>query len=165
MKLNYKIPLVSYVAFLVLFIGFFSCNEVQESRQGNTIFYYPRSNVYYDVEEKQYFFYSDDNNEWRAEKNMEAFHKDSLGKNVVVDKPSQPVWRDNEHHRLVYSAALYTSAIDLQRKYYEDSVNSLPKSAPVIIKKDSALNKEQEEEKEKKGLKKFLDKVFKKKKD
>lgn len=169
LKIKFDIHIVFIVALPVLFAGFTACNEVEEEKQGTTIFYYPKPNVYYDVEEKQYFFFSDDNKEWRTEKNLEAFQKDSLGKNVVIENPSQPVWKDNEHHRLVYGAALYTSAVDLQRKYYEDSVNSLPKPPPVIIKKDTSLiSNEQDEEvtdNEKKGLKKFLDRVFKKKKD
>ncbi len=162
MKLKFKIITVFYVVVAAMFTSLTSCNAAEEEKQGTTIFYYPKPNVYYDVEEKQYFFYSDDNNEWRIEKNLEAIQKDSLGKNIVIDNPSQPVWKDNEHHRLVYGAALYTSAVDLQRKYYEDSISSLPKPATPQIKTDTTVLIE-EEEKQKKGLKKFLNKVFKKK--
>jgi hypothetical protein len=169
LKLKFNILFVFSVVILVLITGFSACNEAEEFRQGNTIFYYPKPNLYYDVEEKQYFFFSDDNKEWQTEKNPETFQKDSLGKNVVIENPSQPVWKDNEHHRIVYGASLYTSAVDLQRKYYEDSINSLPKTAPVIVKKDTSIITgeipEEKVEDEKKGLKKFLDRVFKKKKD
>jgi hypothetical protein len=165
LKLIHTTHITYCFALLVIFTSFSACNEKEEFRQGDTIFYYPKPNVYYDVEEKQYFFLSDDNNEWQTNKNLEAFQKDSLGKNVVLNNPSLPVWKDNEHHRLVYGAALYTSAIDLQRKYYEDSINSLPKPPPVVKKDNTPVKLEEEEEveKEKKGLKKFLDRVFKKK--
>ncbi|HYO22969.1 MAG TPA: hypothetical protein VER36_11235, partial [Flavisolibacter sp.] len=69
---------------------------------------------------------------------------------VLLDTFQQPVWKDNEIHRLVYSAALYASPRD-----------TVEEPEPVVQRPASS---EPEVKKEKKGLRKFLDKIFGRKK-
>ncbi|MDB5207350.1 MAG: hypothetical protein JWR72_2425 [Flavisolibacter sp.] len=67
-----------------------------------------------------------------------------MDKNVLIDSPAKPVWKDNERHKLIYSAVLYASPSDTQEVKPVTQV----KEAPMEVKK------------EKKGLRKFFDKIF-----
>ena len=79
-----------------------------------------------------------------------------MDKGVLLDTFSQPVWKDNQNHRLIYSAVLYRSPNDTVEK----------KPGPVVQKPVADVDTSVGQKKEKKGLSKFLDKLFgKKKKD
>jgi len=70
---------------------------------------------------------------------------------VFIDSPSQPVWKDNANHKLIYSAVLYASPNDTVQK-------KEPK--PVVKPVDSSAKKEEH----KSGIRRFFDKIFGKKK-
>lgn len=125
-------------------------------------YYYPKANVYFDSANKEYLFQSTDSLSWQTAKQIPAVVLAMMDKNVLIPHPADPVWRDNENHRLVYSAVLYATASDTVAE----------KKAPKPAKKTFTLptqdSTESAEKKEKKGLGKLLDKIFgrsKKKKD
>lgn len=93
-----------------------------------------------------------DGKTWQSEKQIPAVMQALLDKNVLIITPSKPVWKDNENHKLVYSALLYASPTDTQEI-----------KKPVIIvapaPKDTVVKK-----KERKGLGRFLNKIFGRKK-
>ena len=147
-------------SFLVLIsaIFLFSCND---NRAEETVaappppakyYFYPKANVYFDTVNKDYVFLGSDGRTWTSEKQIPAAMQGMMDKSVFLDTFSQPVWKDNQNHRLIYSAVLYASP--------EDTVE---KEAPPVIVQKPTIG---EEKKEKKGLRKFFDKLFgKKKKD
>ena len=145
----------SYVVVLFSII-YFSCSD---NKAENTVpaappppkyFYYPKANVYFDTVNKDYLFLGGDG-KWVTEKQIPAVVQAMMDKHVLLDTFSQPVWKDNENHRLVYSAALYASP--------KDTVDEVPE--PVVLK---PATPEPEVKKEKKGLRRFLDKLFSRKK-
>lgn len=127
--------------------------------QGTRFQYYPKSNVYYDLDNQEYHLLQ--NEKWQRSKTITEEQKSYLGKGVEITKPAVPVWKENEQHQLVYGTALYTSKTDVKRKYVEDSIRSLPKKAPPPKADSTAV----EEEKKKSGVRKFFDRIFKRKKD
>ena len=90
-----------------------------------------------------------DGQTWTTGKEIPAAMQSMMDKSVLLDSFSQPVWKDNQNHRLIYSAALYATP--------EDTIERKP---PPVAK---APEKKEESKKEKKGLRKFLDKIFGKK--
>jgi hypothetical protein len=136
---------------LVTHFSIYSCQD--ENVQGTKFEFYPKSNIYYDVEKERYYLIVND--EWQRKKNITKEQQSRLGKHVRIDKPGVPVWKDNEQHRLIYGTALYTSSADYRRKFYEDSIKSLPKK-PVVPMSDSVRN----EENKRSGVRKFLDRLF-----
>jgi hypothetical protein len=111
-------------------------------------FFYPKANVYFDTVNKDYLFLTTDGKSWQSVKQIPAAMHVLMDKNVLIDSPLQPVWKDNERHKLVYSALLYASPSDTQEK----------KPVPVIKEAPKEVKKE------KKGLAKFFDKIFGRKK-
>lgn len=117
-------------------------------------YFYPKANVYFDTVNKEYLFLSSDEKTWQSAKQIPAAMQAMMDKNVLIDTPGKPVWKDNDRHKLIYSALLYASPADTQ---------IVKPVAPPVIKE--APPKE-EIKKERKGLRKFLDKIFgRKKKD
>jgi hypothetical protein len=145
----------SFLAILLVFI-FYACNNNKAEKTVVTTpppkyYFYPRANVYYDSANKDFVYLSNDGKTWQAEKQIPAAMQVLLDKNILIDTPAQPVWKDNERHKLIYSALLYASPADTQAVKEE---KPLVKEVPKEVKK------------EKKGLGKFLDKIFgRKKKD
>ena len=113
-------------------------------------FFYPKANVYFDTVNKNYLFLGNEGS-WVTEKVIPAAMQEMMDKSVLLDTFLQPVWKDNENHKLVYSAALYASP--------EDTVEKKPVS---VIQKQA--NPDTTVKKERKGVRKFLDKIFSRKK-
>ncbi len=112
-------------------------------------YFYPKANVYFDSVNKDYIFLSADGSLWQSVKQIPAAMQALMDKSVFIDTAAQPVWKNNERHKIIYSALLYASPADTQEV---KTVTPLAKEAPKDVKK------------EKKGIGKFLDKIFGKKK-
>lgn len=140
--------------FLLLTVFYFACtdNKAEEplaAPPSPKYYFYPKANVYFDTVNKNYLFQGSEG-KWVTEKQIPAMMQAMMDKSVLLDTFQQPVWKDNEIHRLVYSAALYASPRD-----------TVEEPEPVVQRPASS---EPEVKKEKKGLRKFLDKIFGRKK-
>ena len=120
-------------------------------------FYYPRANVYFDSANKAYFFQTNDSLSWQTSKQIPAVVLALMDKGALIQDPPDPVWRDNETHRLVYSAILYATPGDTVVK--KKVVRPVPKPVPPPPDTTATV-----EIKERKGLGKLLDKIFKRNK-
>ena len=166
--------------FLFWIIFFLSCNEVEKSEevnttqanttQGNTYDYYPRANIYYDIEQKHYLVFDSAQNIWQRKTNLSTEENALLSKKVVISNPSLPVYQANDYHRLVYGTALYSSSEEIRKKFNEDSLKIVNAKKKRLagdslkmsnVKKDSTIA--ENGKKRKNGLKNFFDKIFKKK--
>lgn len=86
---------------------------------------------------------------WQSAKQIPAVVQGLMDKSVLVPNPPQPVWKDNENHKLLYSALLYATPNDTVVK------KQIPK--PVAKQK---IPEEKEKKKDRKGLRRFIDKIF-----
>jgi hypothetical protein len=150
----------SYLLMVICFLCF-ACGDNQA--RDTTVaappppkyYYYPKANVYFDTVNRDYIFLGSDGATWTSGKEIPAAMHSMMDKSVLLDTFSQPVWKDNQNHRLIYSAVLYRSPNDTVEKKPEPVVQKPTVTADTV-----------EQKKEKKGLRKFLDKLFgKKKKD
>ena len=141
---------------LLIFFAFSGCNTHAPVQKEGTVFYFfPKENIYYDADNDQYFLQQKDSG-WQTVSALPEGKKDSLGEKVLLTDTIRPVWKNNAQDKLLYSLKAYTSADDYQKKFYEDSINSLPKKIETI-QQDTVVKKE------KTGLGKFFEKVFSKK--
>ncbi len=149
--------------FAGLIIGFFAWSAVKSftNKRSAQVHYYPRANVYHDVNAEEYFFYNTDQKTWYGTRTLRPEQKASLGDKIVVPS-TQPVWKNYQQVRMVHSIALFSRPEQMRAKFIEDSLMALPKK-PVSV--PTPRNEPVPEEKEKKGLRKFLDNIFKGKKD
>lgn len=136
---------------------FFSCNSNKAEKPvapapkpAPVYYFYPKANVYFDSANREYLFLTNDGKIWTAEKQIPAAMQALMDKSVLIETPAQPVWRDNEQHKLIYSAVLYTKPTD-----------TVEKKEPPVVKTDTV-----KKEKKRSGIRRFFDKLFgKKKKD
>ncbi len=165
--------------FLFWIIFFLSCNEEKSKEanitqanttQGSTYDYYPRANIYYDIEQKHYLVFDSAQNKWQQKTNLSTEENALLSKKVVITNPSLPVYQANDYHRLVYGTALYSSSEEIRKKFNEDSLKIVYAKKRRLaadslkmsnVKKDTTLA--ENGKKRKNGLKNFFDKIFKKK--
>ena len=142
--------------FLLLFslLILLACNnEKKEEKKPVTLppqyYYYPRANVYFDSANKDYLFVTTDGKTWQTAKQIPNVVQGLMDKGIFIPNPSQPVWKDNEQHKLIYSSVLYAVPGDTVAK------KEPPK--PEIKAPDTLVVKEK---KDRKGLRKFVDKIF-----
>jgi len=147
--------------FIITFgLALFACNNDKTERTSVSAhtalpppqyYFFPRANVYFDSANKDYLFLGNDGKTWITQKQIPAVVQSLMDKSVFIDSPSQPVWKDNANHKLIYSAVLYASPNDTVQK-------KEPK--PVVKPVDSSAKKEEH----KSGIRRFFDKIFGKKK-
>jgi hypothetical protein len=154
-RMNYMRILLTSLFCIILF----ACND---NKAENKVLppppppkyaYYPKANVYFDTVNKDYLFMGSDGQTWTSGKQIPAAMQSMMDKSVLLDTFSQPVWKDNANHRLIYSAVLYATPKD-----------TVEKKAPPLVA-DKPASPEPEVKKERKGLRKFFDKLFGRKKD
>ncbi len=147
------------IVLIIAAVAFFAFTPAKKAEKAGTVFhYYPKANIYYDVDNNKYLLLTDKG--WQQSDNLPDEQKTILGEKVILDHPGQPVYADNAHHRMVYAATLYTSSQELKQKFYEDSVSSLPKPV-VVVKKEEPMNMDTvQQQKSKKGLGRFFGKLF-----
>ncbi|MDQ3278047.1 MAG: hypothetical protein M3Q06_06960 [Bacteroidota bacterium] len=152
------------VTLFFVFICLVACNGKAEKAEPESpatlppqYYYFPKANVYVDSANRAYLFLANDGKTWQSAKQIPAAMQALMDKSVLIQNPAQPVWENNENHRLVYSALLYATASDTTKK-------EAPKSK--IVSSKSEEDSVKEAAKDRKGLRKFFDKIFgKNKKD
>lgn len=149
---------------LLLILSLLSCTsdhpkiqQQPQQRQGKTIEYYPKTNIYYDVDRQSYIKFSNEKGEWENLKTLPTDIASTLGKKITLPNPSVPVYKDNAEHRMVYSVSLYNTPDSFRKKFIEDSIAQLPKKIGEPIQKvDSSGDKKRK----KRGLRRLLDRIF-----
>ncbi len=71
-----------------------------------TFYYYPKTNVYYDVSNSSYFYSIDSGRNWTVLKDSVGQKTRILGKQVIIKSSTNDIWRDNELHRKMYGGVL-----------------------------------------------------------
>jgi hypothetical protein len=154
----------TFISFLVICVlGYVVYRTIARKEdkvsQVKTVYFYPKTNVYYQVGTGKYLFFDDEKKSWVQTKDFSEEQKLSLGEKAVIENPPTPVWKNNAEDRLIYSANLYSSPSDIKEKFRSDSLSSLPPKP--VIKRDTTLAKAPvEDEKPRSGLRKFFDKLF-----
>ncbi len=90
---------------------FFSCGEKRteptaQAKAVMTFYYYPKTNVYYDVSNSSYFYSVDSGRNWTVLKDSVGQNTRILGKQVIIKSSTNDIWRDNELHRKMYGGVL-----------------------------------------------------------
>jgi hypothetical protein len=151
------------LAGLVLAFFAFTALRPAITKSVTSVQYYPKANVYYSADAGEYYFYHAEQKAWISTKKLNSSQVASLGDHIDIPY-TEPVWRNNSHDRMVHSVNLYAAPSLVKTQYREDSLSLIPKKKPVTSASKKPAEPPVEEEKPKKGLKKFLDKIFKGKK-
>ncbi len=122
---------------------------------GQTYYFYPKANVYLDTTAGNYLFQDLDGN-WETNAKLPPDKQSLLEKNIIINNPELPVWKNNDTHQLLYSAALYSNKTDFTEEVKVAVSNKKTKVDEKIEEKDKN---------DKTGIGKFFNKIFKGRKD
>jgi hypothetical protein len=154
-RLRFFIFLVTYSMVVLLA----SCGNKQKVERGKYEFYYfPNTNVYYDVAAGQYIYSLDSATTWNAINEESKEPPATLGAKQVIYSDTKDVWKANAQHRQQYKGAIYNLMQD------DDSAMEAASDASerkVAVKKPPL--KKAEEKPKKKGLARFFNNLFGKK--
>jgi hypothetical protein len=159
-----KATLIILAGLILAFFAFTALKPVK-TRSVTSVQYYPKANVYYSADADEYYFYHAEQKAWISTKKLNSSQVASLGDHIDIPH-AEPIWRNNVQDRMIHSVNLYAAPSLVKNQYREDSISLIPKkkaTVPSISKKPAETPVE--EEKPKKGLKKFFDKIFKGKKE
>ena len=154
MRTGLKIGIVILVFTSVLIAMCTSKGNKKASKQ-HVYYFYPLPNMYYDSSDAVYIF-QDSLSAWIESEQLPL--KGDIGKNVRINQPSQPVWKENEKHRLLYSVVLYSDSNDFKKQAEPDSTSIV--KTEKVVKKDDDTN-QPENKKKKSGIKRFFERLFK----
>jgi hypothetical protein len=149
------------IAFLILvvLVGYITIwSSREDPTDGTTFYYYPRANIYYDLDRERYIYPDTVKGGWQKSKKLPGDGKDKLGQYVILNNPTPPVWAHNSQHRLVYGATLYARKEDVRRKFIEDSLRSVVVRKPAPPKKKGTLGKDTTDERN--AIERFFDRLF-----
>lgn len=148
---------------VIVLLGFTTLNGCSKKtapkviEAGQTYYFYPKANVYFDTTAGNYLFESPDGN-WQAGTKLPVDKQSLLEKNIIINNPELPVWKNNETHQLLYSATLYSTAADFKKE--EKLAANKKKALP-----DEKVEEKDQDKDKKTGVGKFFNKIFKGKKD
>lgn len=146
----------AYFTLVIIFLLFFiNCNTKKPDNK-LSYYYYPDKNVYYDPANKIYFYSLDGTKNWStfAANNT---NPDLLGEKVIVYSNTTEVYRDNENHRKLYKGRLYD--INTTISTFNTTTTEVAERK-VEHKKTLVPVKVFETKKQKKGIGKFISKIF-----
>ncbi len=149
------------VFFACIIAAGFSCKRNNIPVAGNAVYYYPEKNIYYDGSRSNYYYSLNGGRSWDSMVFKGAGFGAVLGHKVSLERTGNKVWKNNEKHRKDYNGVLLNivnnQTISLSKA---DSISKIKTIA--VVKSQSEVNAK--EEPPKKGLSKFFNNLFGKKK-
>lgn len=101
---------ILWFASIIFSIGFvtvnISCSSNIEKQQVK-FYYYPKTNVYFDVAKKKYIYSLDGGKTWGNISSTSDKEPTTLGKRLIIYSTTDSIWKQNEAHRKQYAGTLY----------------------------------------------------------
>lgn len=162
--MKFRLILVGLMLCFVVVI--FSCKRNSSSSKEIDLYYFPEKNAYYDVKTTSYYYSLDNAKTWDSMIYSGINFGAALGAKIPLKKHGRYAWSKNDSIRKVHRGR----ALNLvnTRTLLLVRADSLSRVKPIVVVKSKPVEKEEvqkEEEPPKKGLKKFFNKLFGKKKD
>ncbi|MEO6732541.1 MAG: hypothetical protein ABIN01_15080 [Ferruginibacter sp.] len=128
----------------------------------DVIYYFPEKNIYYDSQRANYYYSLDGTRSWDSLQYKGPAYGAVLGSKVAIERTENNIWANNEFHRQQHNGVLLN--IINKQTVAISKADSISKSKPFEKVKPVTTVKEEADEEPKKGLKKFFNKLFGKKK-
>lgn len=135
----------------------------KNAQQPNDLFYYPAKNVYYDSQQAMFYYSLNGAGSWDSVPAGQSLPAGILGERVPIQRTGENVWAANEDDRKKYNGTLINIVNDATLSLTRaDSMRRVKAIIAAKPKQDEPVV--EKEEPPKKGLKKFFNKLFGKKK-
>jgi len=106
-----KVFVCAYVVFFgaaACLTTFNSCKTQAVKAKAGQYYYFPKTNIYYDVAQAEYIYSLDSGRSWNKMKNIKINETPlTLGGKVIINESGDDIWKDNETHRSLYGGSLY----------------------------------------------------------
>ncbi|MEO5889969.1 MAG: hypothetical protein ABIQ31_06920 [Ferruginibacter sp.] len=159
--MKFSSPAAIIIFFLCFVIAGSSCKTKNSNEIPDAVYYFPEKNIYYDSLRANYYYSLDGAKTWDSMSFSGAGYGKILGRKISIPRTESNVWANNESDRKDFSGmnlnVINNQTILLAR------TDSISKLKPVVAVKPQPKVVEQEEE-PKRGLRKFFNKLFGKKK-
>ena len=159
--MKFRLSCTIIVFFLSYIVFEVSCKRNDGDTAENIIYYYPEKNIYYDSLRSKYYYSLDGAKTWDSMTFKAHGFGTTLGSKVPINRTENSVWINNESHRKKYNGVLFniinSYTISLARA---DRINKLK----AVVKTETQPKVTEKESAPEKGLKKFFNKLFGKKK-
>ena len=150
-----------YKVLSMLVVMFFAGCAGNKAKQ-HEFYYYPDLNLYFDVAKNNFIYSLDGGAMWDTIDAKSGNIPTSLGDKIVLLSTSDSIWKDNTLHREKYDGYIYNVIDDDST----DTSGATTVTEKEVVKKQPTTSKKEDEKiKERKGLGKLLNKIFRKKKD
>ena len=161
-----RLPFNSYLLLLILFTVFVSCKRNDKPPAPlNDFFYYPARNIYYDSAGSVYYYSLDSAKTWDSLVIKGQEHPDLAGIKIPLPRPAGNVWEQNELHRKTYNGRLIN--VVNSHSILLGRIDSMNKVKPIVVVKYKPVEPTpaiEEKPPPEKGIKKFFNRLFGKKK-
>ena len=145
-------------SFVFINIG---CSSSNASEDRLKFYYYPDKNVYYDVSRSNYLYSLNGGKSWDSLLLSNSEEAEALGKREVIFNETPDVWRKNAAHLQQYGGTnLAIAGYGMGQELSAEDVVSEKK----VVRKAATEVRSNRVKKEKKGLGRFIDNIFGKKK-
>jgi hypothetical protein len=124
----------------------------------DSFYYYPKANIYYHIPKHEFIYFDPAEDSWHTSRQLPDSLKYALDKNVLLNDPPLPVWKENEQHRLIYAVSFYASPEDFKEKPVEPPPSAA--QTGTISQGDTTVPAKKE-----KGVKGFFKRLFGKNKE
>lgn len=151
---------VSFFIIIIVSIQLFalSCgNNKEEEKESYKFYYYPRKNVYYNLEKKIFLYSINGGKTWDSVINTSDDDPKTLGEKVAIRSPVKEVYKKNETHRNLYKGKLF-NIIGVETVV----ASAVPEVAERKVQRPRTkeVNPFAEEDKVIEGIKNFVNKIL-----
>ncbi|CAN5707846.1 hypothetical protein BH11BAC3_BH11BAC3_30170 [soil metagenome] len=143
----------------------FSCKQNMLSKEDG-FYYFPEKNIYYDEGKTTYYYSLNGGKSWDSTKQAGNNDIAVLGAKVSLTRPEQHPWANNDSDLIAYHG-VSLNVINARTNLLatEDSLSRIkPEIIPEPQQDPTVVQDDEENNPPKKGLRKFFDKIFGKKK-
>ena len=146
---------------------FVSCKGDTGATPTGEVYYFPEKNTYYDTRTNNFYYSLDSARSWDSLKYTGHDYGIALGGRIALDNQPAFPFTGNDSHRKAHNGILLNFENSRTRLLARSDSLKKIKAAPVIKSREKEEEEEEQvsEEKPKKGLRKFFDNIFGKKKD
>jgi hypothetical protein len=148
---------VAVLVIIIINLAFVStgCDRPENSAK-HTFYYYPDKNIYYDVSHQRFLYSLDEARTWQTFAPPQNGDTATLGRKIVIAASDSVVYANNEAHRKLYGGSLYKYATENAAI----SVNTPEVTERKVPVKKTLITPAKTEEKQKKGIGKFIANLF-----
>jgi hypothetical protein len=159
--MKFSSPSTIFIFFLSFILFGFSCKIENSHAAEDIVYYYPQKNIYYDSLRSNYYYSLDSARTWDSLAFNAPGYGTVLGPKVPVKRTGNVVWANNESHRKEYHGVIFnivnSRTLSLTKA---DRINKLR----AFVKSETQPQVIEKEPPPEKGLKKFFNRLFGKKK-